>query len=191
MSKIKVNTSVGHIAISQARSLAKKAKQIAKSNDNNPCLEETLNFLVIAGLSVELYLKAFMIVARGGEVTKGHDLDKLYRQFPDSFKRSISKHYDENKLKEKSVCIIGMLISKEQPAQPDENRKLEGVYSDFDSAMKSIKMSFVKARYFFEKVGNDYTFVEYPSGQVMAIIQALESNFVKFESGGFKGAMSN
>ena len=72
------------LAFAQARALASIARNCESLLTTDPQGHgDILAYLVNIGLSIELYFKAIMIVARHGRVTKGHALALLYAEFPD------------------------------------------------------------------------------------------------------------
>ena len=91
--EVLLNSGLHVLAIAQARSLAIQADDAQKKMGTNHQIHDVLTFLVLSGLSLELYFKAIMLCGRNGIVTKGHDLNKLHSTFPSFLKKIGDCHF--------------------------------------------------------------------------------------------------
>ena len=176
------------LAVMQARSLAEQARRLNDDKGNKAQVHDILTFLVLSGLSIELYFKAIMLAGRGGRVTKGHELKKLYAQLPGFLKKSLSEnflfHQEDIKM---DIPVIGIIQSADLPETPNKE-KLDNKYICFESSIESVSNIFTRARYFFEEVNKkDYSYVEYPFGQIKALLAALEKTYNSLLNNEFKG----
>lgn len=177
------------LAHAQAHALAKHAEVLAHqiSQPTDPGL--ILAYLVNAGLAIELYLKAFMICARGGQVTSGHDLSELLAEFPTFLRKSFNTAYEAHPTaKSASIGLVAFRISPTAPERPTSN-SFTGRYTTFDEAVESLSDVFVESRYFFERlVAPEWAIFSYPTDAISGVIHALEETYQIYKSGGFKGA---
>jgi hypothetical protein len=187
---IQLNQGLHQVAIAQARSLANQANDAQIKMGKNHQLHDVLTFLVLTGLSMELYFKAIMLVARGGKVTKGHELSQLYNEFPVFLKTSLNQIYaKEAKAISLPITVIAIAQRAEKPNTPEQNG-LNKNFESFDSAIDSVSNSFTRARYFFEEVSHDYTYIEFPVGQISALISALDQTYDRYLQGDFVGSQA-
>jgi hypothetical protein len=185
-----VNPASHTLARAQAQSLAAQAIAAgtrAKSAPLGRDIEHVLTLLIIGGLAIELYLKAFMIAARRGHVRKGHNLRDLLSEFPAQFRTSFSDIYAARiAAGSKTYKMIALQISPSTPKTPagaGPNLK----FGTFDDAMDSLSNCFVQARYLFEDVKDGaWSFIPFPFDQIVAAFAALEETYQKLESGGFR-----
>lgn len=185
---IQLNQGLHVVAIDQARSLANQANDAPKKIGNNHQLHDVLTFLVLAGLSMELYFKAIMLAGRGGKVTKGHELKQLYSDFPDFLKDSLNKIYTNNKKAiSLPITVIAIAQHGKQPLLP-EKYELGKSFDSFESSIKSVSNIFTRARYFFEEINHDYSYIEFPVGQINALINALDKTYNSYLQGDFIGS---
>ncbi len=180
-----LNQNLHVVAISQARSLANQANYAQKKISGNDQLHDVLTFLVLAGLSMELYFKAIMLVGRDGLVTRGHELEKLYSEFPDFLKTALNQLYvDDQKSISHQIAVFAIAQRSESPNLP-EKEKFENSFNSFESSIKSVSNIFTRARYFFEEIDHEYSYLEYPVGQISALINALDSTYNNYLNGDF------
>ncbi|HIF9448718.1 hypothetical protein [Photobacterium damselae] len=181
-----INSGLHKIASAQAIALANQAKNIHLNIGDDPQVHDVLAFLVTAGLSIELYFKALMIVGRSGRVTKGHQLKKLYDEFPDFLKESLLKEYQTQQADiELPIQVFALIQRSEQPSSPDSQKTFSN-FNTFDTAIESINNIFTRSRYFFEEVNqSDYSYIEYPVGQIKAVIFALDATYNAFLANAF------
>jgi hypothetical protein len=187
---IKLNPHLHQIAYAQACSLANQANAAQKAIGTNHQVHDVLTFLVLSGLSMELYFKAIMLVARNGEVTKGHELSKLYNEFPRFLTDNLNTVYlSYQKSITLPITVIAIVQRKDKPETPDKD-SLGKDFSDFENAIKSVSNIFTRARYFFEEIGEEYTYIEYPVGQINSLVNSLDKTYNSFINGEFKGAVA-
>ncbi len=174
------------LALAQARALATTASMLSRTVGNSADAGKALAYLVIAGLSIELYFKAFMIAGRGGNVFEEHDLMKLLIEFPPYLRRSFNDQYDKHpSAKTEDIQIFALKFSEHTPDKPKEETFAQS-YSTFDQAIESIARIFIDARYFFEKLGaSDWATFSYPTHAISGVIEALEKTFKLYDSGAF------
>ena len=190
MTDSQLNTELHIIAVAQARSLAKQANVFANQFDDSTSFADLLAYLVSAGIAIELYFKALMIAARNGRVTKGHNLLKLYSEFPDFLKKSMERCYHSDARKDRPFRVYGFTQSSTRPETPEKSTS-DKSYGSFEEAVGSISDIFVRSRYFFERVTpSDYVYFGFPRQQIEAIVYALDNTYIHFMSGGFRGANS-
>lgn len=72
-----------------------------------------------------------------------------------------------------------MVQRKDKPETPDKD-SLDKDFSDFENAIKSVSNIFTRARYFFEEIGGEYTYIEYPVGQINSLINSLDKTYNSF-----------
>lgn len=173
------------LAISQARAFANLARSISIGIEEKGNHGELLAYLVNAGLSIELYLKALMIVARSGRVTKGHDLDQLYRDFPEFLRDFLEFTYTSRRPPEGwKLTMHALKFSPTQPNGPDTHPAPQ--FHTFADALRTTKDAFVQARYFFEKVNTvDWSIFAYAPRPLDAAMLALDSTYEHFLAGSF------
>ncbi|WP_444904871.1 hypothetical protein ACJJIU_08785 [Microbulbifer sp. CnH-101-E] len=183
---IQLNQGLHEIASAQAISLANQANRSHKSMGSELQVHDALTFLVTAGLSIELFFKALMLAARNGLVTKGHALESLYNEFPDFLRNSLSEKYlSQSKDIALPIEIIAIIQSPTTPKVPDR-MGLAKNYSTFGQAIESISNIFTRSRYFFEEINiKEYSYVDYPVGQIKAVIFALEATYKDYLAGRF------
>ncbi|AYA65825.1 hypothetical protein [Alteromonas sp. RKMC-009] len=180
------------MAFDQAVSWSNQANSIRKQLDKRQDTCFLLNFLVCSGLSVELYLKALMLVGRNGLVTGGHDLLSLYEEFPPFLKHELEAAYHSH-VRDIShpIDVQAIRMSVNRPNTPPDTHRLSSEYNSFETTIKGIKSVFVKSRYFFEQVTtDDYAYIEYPPGQIKAVIFSLHQVYERFIKGDFAGKLT-
>jgi hypothetical protein len=173
------------LAIAQARAFANLSRSIHLGTQGNGNHGELLAYLVNASLSIELYLKALMIVARGGHVTKGHDLDRLYSEFPAPFRDFLEFTYSSRRPAEGwSFTMHALKFSEAQPQVPEAHPRPQ--FRTFADALRTAKDAFVHARYFFEKVTTaDWAVFAYSPVPLDAAMLALDATYEHVLAGSF------
>lgn len=173
------------LAISQARGFANLARSISVRFQDEGNHGELLAYLVNAGLSIELYLKALMISARSGRVTKGHDLDQLYRNFPEFLRDFLEFTYTSRCPAEGwEFSMHALKFSATQPQAPAEI--LRPQFETFASTLHATKDTFINARYFFEKVNaTGWSIFAYAPVPLDAAMMALDEAYEHLLAGSF------
>jgi hypothetical protein len=111
---------------------------------------------VLISLSIEIYLKAFMIAGRHEGIATGHDLIALYSIFPSFLKKEIEKRYDQRgKVSNALIIEQAFVVSKELPRVPGNDPFYNADFDSFIGALTAISNKFVESRYFFEKINNN------------------------------------
>lgn len=177
------------IAIAQARAFSAQAHALEKSivpNGEPKLIGQQIAFLVTVGLTLELYFKAFMIRARGGRVTVGHDLSMLLQQFPDFLREAFTAEYKQRfKSLPGTDTTTAILISKDQPAKPQGSPAIK--FDSFEACIASFSDAFTRFRYLFEDINHaEWTYIPFANSYALAAIQALDAVYVRFEKGEFK-----
>ncbi len=114
------------------------------------------------GLSIEIYLKAFMIAGRIDGLVKGHNLMKLYDTFPVFLKKAIEKKYNSFDKTNVESLQIALMFSKERPSTPKREMANDYDINDFNSTLVSISNIFTNSRYFFEGINEkEWTIFDY------------------------------
>ena len=127
-----------------------------------------------------------MLAGRDGLVTKGHELEKLYSTLPDFLKEELGHIYSSDKKAiSHPITVLAIAQRCEKPELP-EKTQLDSSFASFDFAIKNVSNIFTRARYFFEEVNHDYSYLEYPVGQIGALINALDKTYNKYILGSFK-----
>lgn len=191
--EVQVESSSHTIAIAQARAFAAQAQALGgtiKVSRHSSAVGNQIAFLVIVGLTLELYFKAFMIRGRGGRVTLGHDLAKLLAEFPLAFRDAFTAEYDRrNQSLKKTYINTAILISKDPPLAPEGDGPALR-FDSFDVCIAALSDAFVRFRYLFEDISPaDWTYIPYPNHYALAAIQTMETVYVRFENGEFKGRL--
>lgn len=158
-------------------------QQIVKDDENAYPVGKILTANVLIGLSIELFLKCFMIVGRKDGVKRGHGLDELYNEFPSFLKSAIELKYREMpKSKNALMLEIAIKSSKEQPDAPNIS-PLENDLDDFRGWLNSISNIFVKSRYFFEEVNEkQWSVIGYyfePARAIALTLKTVLDDFIR------------
>ena len=173
------------LAISQARAFANISRSLAMgiNDEGNP--GELLAYLVNAGLSIELYLKALMIAAHTGRVTKGHDLHQLYQGFPNFLRDFIEFTFLSQRPTEGwSIKMCAVKFSDRPPHGPGSRPR--PAFETFAATLSTTKDAFVRARYFFERVNcDDWSVFEYAPGPLDSAMLALDAAYQHLLAGSF------
>ena len=184
--KSKLSYARHQMAAAQAYSFAIQAKNMRHRIGNNALLHDVLTFLVLSGLSIELYFKSIMIIAKKGEDTKGHDLKKLYADIPDSVRKCLSKNYLSQITKVSLQYMQYATIAKEEQLEVPNRDAPNTKYDTFENAIISISNIFTRSRYFYEEVNkNDYAYIECPMGQIEALIASLNNTCRSYSNNKF------
>lgn len=165
---MKVNKQIYPIAIEEARELLNHAIEIDDFIKKQPP-EEASNKIgklitanILLGLSIEIYLKAFMIAGRNDGLVKGHNLKKLYDTFPVYLKEAIEKEYNSFDKSKVESLQIALMFSKEKPSTPKGEKANDYDINDFNSTLTSISNIFTNSRYFFEGINEkEWTIFDY------------------------------
>jgi hypothetical protein len=183
--EVVVPVDIHRLAVAQARAFANLSRSIHIGTQGNANHGELLAYLVNAGLSIELYLKALMIAARSGRVTKGHDLDKLCGEFPDFLRDFLEFTYTSRRPAEVwSLTMHALKFSQPQPQVPAPHPSPQ--FKTFSDTLRTTKDAFVQARYFFEKVNIvDWSIFAYAPVPLDAVMLALDAAYEHLLADGF------
>jgi hypothetical protein len=183
--EVLVPVDIHPLAISQARAFANLSRSLAMGIKDGGDHGELLAYLVNAGLSIELYLKALMIGARAGRVTKGHDLDHLYQEFPAFLRDFLESAFSSNRPAEGwDFTMHALIFSARNPPGPGTRPRPQ--FETFAATLSATKDACVRARYFFERVnGDDWAIFEHAPGPLDAAMLALDSAYQHLLAGSF------
>ena len=187
---VQLPTEIHPLAISQARAFANLARSLAAAIADGGDDGERLAYQVNAGLSIELYLKALMIGGRGGLVTTGHHLDKLYETLPSFLKEFLEATYSSLQPADGwKVSLKAFKFGTTPAAQRGPGTTPRPKFNSFAASMETWSNAFVQARYFFEKVNSDdWAIFEYAPGPLDAAMQALDLAYQHLLAGSFQAA---
>lgn len=194
-----VSPSAYTIALDEARALHSQAQATHSrlsaggcGSDGTAELGAMLAALVTIGLSLELYLKAFMAIARDGRVTPGHDLVQLYAEFPPFLKAALEERYARLIPRGQWVIrVIGLRMSPVQPQVPDDSAANGHRYGSFEDAIRGLANAFTRARYFYEEVGDrGWSIFDYAVEPGLYLADVIDGVFEDWRTGAFKGVMS-
>jgi hypothetical protein len=185
--EIQLRPEIHPLAYSQARAFANLARALAQGMDDSFNDGERLAYQVNAGLSIELYLKALMIAARGGRVTKGHNLAELYRDFPPFLTEFLEFTYSSRTPVGGWTIPLKAFRFSASPTPPEgPDVSLAPQFGTFAAAMRTSNNAFVRARYFFEQVtDNNWAIFEYAPGPLDAAMHALDAAYQHLLAGSF------
>ncbi len=189
---MKVNKQIYRIAIDEANELLTHAIEIddfiqkSPSEKSSRMIGKLITANVLLGLSIEIYLKAFMIAGRNDGLVKGHNLKKLYDTFPPFLKKAIEKEYNSfDKTKVESLQIA-LMFSKEKPSTPKGEKANDFDINDFNSTLTSISNIFTNSRYFFEGINEkEWTIFDYFFGPGKLIALSLKQVLDDYLEGKF------
>lgn len=198
MKSKKINIQSLPIAIEQAEEMYHHAIQIdseiqeyLKKDSTHSPLGKMLSANVLIGLSIELYLKSFMIAGRIDGVVFGHSLNELYKQFHPVLKSTIEDEYRKCD-KSEGVFLVEVGL-KSSPNLPDKPQKepFDGVdFKDFNNALNAISNTFVESRYYFETINStEWSFVKYAFEPARCIALSIRKVLDDFRNGKFKGKL--
>lgn len=189
--EVMVTISSHQIARSEARAIAEQANALGATIAGPPenlAPGKVAAFLTLAGLAIELYLKSFMVAARGGRVTTGHDLQALYAEFPQFLKASFEHEYAKRLPPNSTYRLVAIRPSPTPPPKPT-NEAAGYKFATFQDAVDSLAVCFVAFRYFFEGVApGTWRVAPFPQPAVSAALAALESTYAQFEAGKLTGS---
>ena len=158
MTEIRLEVSTYRVARAEARALSMQVtaikEQITPANGDDD-VGRQMALLVTGALAVELYFKAFMICARGGRVTQGHDLNGLYKEFPPFLKSSFEAEYARLIASEPPTYRISAFQISPNAPPPPAGDCPPYRFDSFSSSITSLARAFVTYRYFFEEIGHD------------------------------------
>jgi hypothetical protein len=190
---IVASQSVGSTAILEAlaKELRDRAidadKALRTSNSVHSKLHVALANSVLIGLSIELYLKAFMLHGRKSGITREHNLSQLFSEFPAFLKTAIAHSYREFRPFDNSSIEFAIMMPGSVPPT-GIMKSFEADITEFQNALKEISNMFVEARYFFEKVNKtDWALFKYYFGPAKMIATVLAVVLVDYKKGKFKG----
>ncbi len=125
-----------------------------------------------------------MICARNGTITKGHDLTKLYSEFPEFLKTPLNQKYQQQlEYRQMDLQSYAYTLSEAQPERPSDNIPSND-YRSMNSALLSLSDIFTRSRYFFEKNHEgDYAIFEFPKVQIEAIFTSFDSVYIEYMEG--------
>lgn len=168
-------------------SIIRKEKSEIDKYDQHSFLGKLITANVLIGLSIEIFLKAFMIAGRNEGVVWGHNLKELYDIFPDFLKEAIEEKYKSFDKSKIELQQIALFISDERPKGPSEDEPKINDINDFNECLSSLSNKFVESRYFFEKINdNEWAIIDdYPELGVL-IAKSLEYVLEDFINGKFK-----
>ncbi len=188
--EVLVEASSHTVAIAQARAFSAQTHALGQTitpSGNPKVIGDQIAFLVLVGLTLELYFKAFMIRARAGRVTIGHDLTKLLEEFPSFLRAAFATEYLRRyQSLDGAYTTTAIIISKNQPATPQGYGPAIR-FDTFDFCIDSFSDAFTRFRYLFEDVSSaEWTHIPFPNPYALAAIQTMEAVYVSFERGEFK-----
>jgi len=196
MKEKKINSHSLPIALEEANELLNHAieidngiQKILKRRHNSP-LGKMITANVLVGLSIEIYLKCFMIAGRQSGVIQGHKLAELYSDFPSFLKSAIELEYKHvGKNKNVAMVDIGIMTSNKEPSKPTKE-PFDGIdFTDFESSLNAISNTFVESRYFFETINkSEWSFIKYPFEVAKSIALTLKKVFKDYQQGKFRGS---
>lgn len=182
--KTKVYPVGAHVlALAQAKAHANVARIIAEAIGENRDAGELLACLVNAGLSIELYFKAFMLIARNGEVTLGHDLKELLKEFPPFYSEHFEKKYAAYpNARTGNVPLTALRFGA--PTENDTPSTPPFSFATFKDAIASLTDVFVEARYFFEQVNpKKWVVIVFPKDAIFGVLNSLDATYNDFVAG--------
>ena len=199
MNKIKLNLSALPIAIEEATELLNHAIQIdeliqtiLEQEENQPPIGKIICANILIGLSIEIYLKAFMIAGRENGIKKGHELIQLYKEFPPFLKTAIENKFKNLEKKETLMIEVGCKTSIEEPQKPKTIPFDKIDFNDFNTCLEGISNIFVDSRYYFENINTEkWSFIRYHFESAKSIARSLKFVLNEFREGKFKDIARN
>ena len=182
----RIERSVHRIALEQARAHRRLGRLPSKETKLR---SEVLACAANMGFALELYLKAQTIVGSGMLIT-GHDLVKIYEQFPVFLKTEADKRLVKMLAKNQhgEAVAIAFMTSPNPPGKPAEAAfPQEGSPQNFKEALGRINEMFVVARYFYDRVGSaKWVSFRYHFGLSDMCCEILDSIIEDYNRGFFK-----
>ncbi|NHQ79909.1 hypothetical protein, partial [Elizabethkingia miricola] len=177
-----------NLSIQEAQTLFELATQLHDSINSieDPDFGKVATSNILMGLSIELYLKSFMLAARNEGAVRGHRLDELFNEFPPIFQDDMRRNYQALSGGE-TLIMLGFKLSEtcptDRPNSDDDNES----FTTLDEAIRSVANIFVTSRYFFEEVNNrDWAIVTYYYNVASRIAESIKTTLEKFLAGGFR-----
>lgn len=158
----------------QALRQASRSVGAASRPDDRLDIGAVLTSNMLSGFALELGLKLFYMTFHE-KAARGHDLTGLYEGLPDQIRGDISESYSAS-LEASTLGTIKLYAfrtSPEQPSVPEEWPPHR--YDSATELFKAVSLLFVRARYFFEKVGpDDWAIMDHPVEHVLLMSDVLE-----------------
>jgi hypothetical protein len=180
-----------NLAYLEARSLHINAKKVnteiqnmlsADPNINDKMFGEIVTCNILIGLSIELYLKTYMLRNRVDGIIKGHKLNILFNTFPQKYKDYIIDNYNKIFIGNDKMIELAFIFSGNQPDKPKIYSKVD--FSNFEESLEAISNIFVQSRYFFEEINsNEWSILPFYFEAADAIATSLELTFEKILNG--------
>lgn len=166
------------IARSQIRSLrsqAQAAAELAKNSSMADRIGHVLTSVMLAGFSLELGLKIFWMTYYD-KPKVGHDLNLLFFDLPDQIRGDISESFLASKFDKPDIELIALKTSPDQRLAPSTPETIESEkYETAEDIICSSSTAFIKARYFFERVGGeDWSIISNPVHYMLALSIVLD-----------------
>ncbi|RED92997.1 hypothetical protein [Marinoscillum furvescens] len=171
-----------------AMQLDMKIQSILKKENHEVPIGKIITANILIGLSIEIYLKAFMLAGREKGIKFGHQLTDLYNDFPEFLKAAIEQEYASIKKDDSILLETGFLTSDSVP-EPPETPPFNSVdFDSFKSSLEAISNTFVESRYFFEQVTtHKWAIIKYYFASASNIAKSLEKVLTDYRNGVFKG----
>ncbi|MCP4055309.1 MAG: hypothetical protein GY739_20165 [Mesoflavibacter sp.] len=165
------------------------ANKIAAKKNSVDLYADKITYAVNSSFSAELYLKAIMIMGKGGRVMAEHDLFKIYSNFPAPLKSALQENYEKHmKAMPQQTYEITALTHSDGPPHKPSSDVVPPKFETFEDAIKSTSKMFVEARYFFEKMkSKEWNFSIYAPSPISAMLNSLDDLYVQYKRGDFKG----
>ena len=194
MRNIEVNRNTLPIAIEEANELLNIAIEI--DSRIQPLIQKTeqvpigkiIGANILIGLSIEIFLKAFMIAGRERGIVFGHNLLDLYNTLPTFLKTAIEFEYTKQP-KDSSLLLETAFRTSDVNPGPPKTEPFDKVnFDDFRSSLEAISSIFVESRYFFEQVTTeDWAIIKYHFASARSIAKSLQKVLEDYQKGKFKG----
>lgn len=183
------------LAIEEANELLNHAIDIDKSiqelllrDKAAPPLGKVITANILIGLSIEIFLKCFMLAGRDEGIKMGHKLLDLYKVFPDFLKKEIENRYKVIFNNNSTMQEFALIISQTTPDNPNKNIPESPDFKDFVISLNVLSNIFVDSRYFFEKINDDnWSIIGYYFESAKSIAIALKLVLDDYMAGKFKG----
>jgi len=183
MKNIEINRNTLPIAIEEANELFNNAIEIDTRNqpliqraDQTP-VGKIISANILIGLSIEIFLKAFMIAGREKRIVKGHKLLELYNELPTFLKTAIEYQYTQQPKDSSMLLETAFRTSDVNPGPPKTEPFDKVDFEDFRSS-----------RYFFEQVTTeDWAIIKYHFASAKNIAKSIQKVLEDYRNGKFKG----
>lgn len=158
-------------------------------NGNDISIGKMIAANVLISLSIEIFLKAFMIAGRREGIATGHDLVSLYNLFPGFLKKEIEHRYSvRSKASAAQIIEQAFVVSKDLPRVPGNDPFHETDFDTFVNALSAISNKFVEFRYFFEKINDtEWAIFKYYFEPAKEISSVLAGVLIDYLADKFKG----